>query len=31
MVAVEDFAMAAVTAGAEGLEPTFEEARKRPD
>jgi hypothetical protein len=32
MVAVvEDFAMAAVTAGVEGLEPTFEEARKRPD
>jgi hypothetical protein len=31
MVGVEDFAMAAVTAGAEGLEPTFEEAKKRPD
>jgi hypothetical protein len=31
MVGVEDFAMAAITAGAEGLEPTFEEAKKRPD
>jgi hypothetical protein len=31
MVAIEDFAMAAVTAGAKGLEPTFEEAKKRPD
>src|SRR5271156_13649 len=30
-VAVEDFAMATVMGGAEGIEPTYEEARKRPD
>lgn len=31
VVAVEDYAMASVIADAEGLEPTFEEAKKRPD
>jgi hypothetical protein len=31
VVVVEDFAMAAITAGAEGLKPIFEEARERPD
>src|SRR5271168_4080811 len=30
-VAVEDFAMATVMGGAEGIEPTYEEARKHPD
>ena len=30
-IAVEDFAMATVMGGAEGIEPTYEEAHKHPD